>query len=471
MTPKEFHQLLQTSQVRHKEFEDAWKVYKSEGPEAAITFVKNIQEALATLRNTARLHETPVSYQVYGRECIDEGAIKQMNGAMRLPVALAGSLMPDAHHGYGLPIGGVLATENAVVPYAVGVDIACRMMLTVYPAEGKMLQMQNSPEFQHLKKALIDNTLFGAGGNGVHEGKIDHPILDESHWKSTPLLWSLRFTATRQIGTSGTGNHFVEWGELDIVEENNPLKLKIGKYLALLSHSGSRGVGFKIADYYTKLAMSQLSTLDDEVKHLAWLGLDTEAGQEYWEAMDLAGRFASANHHVIHERIARAAGLTPIATVENHHNFAWREKIMVNDCEVEAIVHRKGATPAGQGVLGVIPGTMADLGYVVVGKGCKESLQSASHGSGRKMSRTNAIKTITQEQHNEYLAKHGITLIGGGLDESPEAYKPITKVIEAQRELVDIIGSFQPRIVRMADDSAKRSFKPAPAGVVDAEGD
>lgn len=471
MIAKDFQQLLQSLLVTPKERAEAWRLYKEVTPEAAVEYVKNIQQDLATLRATLQLREKPAPYGIWGREQIDQKAIDQMIGAARLPISVAGSLMPDAHPGYGLPIGGVLATDNAVIPYAVGVDIACRMMLTVYPTGAEILRQPESPDYKHLQDVLLANTIFGAGAEGVNDGQIEHPVLDEANWKSTPLIRSLRLTAIRQIGTSGTGNHFVEWGELVVVDANNPLHLKVGNYLALLSHSGSRGVGFKIADYYTKLAMSQLSDLDESVKHLAWLSLDREAGQEYWDAMQLAGQFASANHHVIHERMARSLGLAPVASVENHHNFAWREKIMVDGKEKEAIVHRKGATPAGRGVLGVIPGTMADTGYVVVGKGNSESLNSASHGGGRLMSRSNAIKSITHQQHVEYLANRGVTLLGGGLDEAPQAYKPIEKVMAAQQDLVDIIGTFQPRIVRMASDSTRLTPMPAPAGVVDAEGD
>jgi tRNA-splicing ligase RtcB len=207
--------------------------------------------------------------------------------------------------------------------------------------------------------------------------------------------------------------------------------------------------------------------LPDEVRHLAWLSLDAEAGAEYWHAMHLAGQFASANHHIIHERVAQAAGLTAIAAIENHHNFAWKETVR----EREAIVHRKGATPAGKGVLGVIPGTMADTGYLVMGKGEPNSLESASHGGGRAMSRTQAKKTITPKEQKQYLKDHGVTLIGGGLDESPQAYKRIETVIAAQSDLVDILGTFQPRLVRMASDAPPWKRKAVPTGVVDAEGD
>lgn len=471
MNTKDFHQLLSSSLFMPKERAEAWRLYKEKTPEEALRFVREIEARMTFLRQNTSLRKAPVPYQVWGREFIDEGALKQMFQAAHLPVAVAGALMPDAHQGYGLPIGGVLATENAVIPYAVGVDIACRMMLSVYPVSPDILKLADSADRQHLQDALVHNTLFGAGLDGIHDGRIEHPILEESRWKSTQLIRSLRQTAIRQIGTSGGGNHFVEWGELEVLDPSNPLKLAVGQYLALLSHSGSRGVGFKIANHYTKLAKEHMPDLNESVQHLAWLSLDTEAGQEYWEAMELAGEFASANHHVIHERVGREVGFQPLATIENHHNFAWKEKIIVGEREKEVIVHRKGATPAGKGVLGIIPGTMADKGYVVIGKGNAESFNSASHGSGRQMSRTAAKNKITLQQQTDYLAQQGVTLIGGGLDESPQAYKPIEAVMEAQKDLVTILGTFQPRIVRMATDVSSMKRKPMPEGIIDAEND
>ena len=394
------------------------------------------------------LRAAPLPYGIWGTAQIDPGALAQMDAAMRLPVSRAGALMPDAHVGYGLPIGGVLATEGNVIPYAVGVDIACRMRLSVYSASPQLLDAQR----KRFERALLDQTVFGAGATWAAAGvnrAPQHPVLDDPDWKATPLLRSLQQVAARQLGTSGTGNHFVEWGGLR-VGEGGALGLPPGEYLALLSHSGSRGVGFKIANHYSKLASDLHPKLDKAVRHLAWLDLDAEAGQEYWLAMELAGRFASANHRVIHRRVADAAGLAEAAAVENHHNFAWRERLPGADRDV--IVHRKGATPAGRGVLGVIPGSMGDAGYVVRGRGDPASLNSAAHGAGRAMSRRAALERITKPARDAYLRQHGVTLLGGGLDESPQAYKRIEQVIAAQADLVDIVGTFTPRLVRMAEE-------------------
>jgi len=389
------------------------------------------------------LLKSPLPFPIWGREHIDMGAIQQMENAMRLPVTVTGALMPDAHVGYGLPIGGVLATENVVIPYAVGVDIACRMRLSVYEVSPYLIGQKK----KLFEDSLWNETAFGMGAKWTGSKKAQHTVLDDEAWLATRQLRTLKDTAVNQLGTSGTGNHFVEWGMFRLHEPM--LGLQPGEYLALLSHSGSRGVGAKIADRFSKLAMEKHPDLDKSVKHLAWLSLDSEDGQEYWLSMELAGRFASANHYIIHKRVAAAVGLKEAAVVENHHNFAWVEKLSDGK---EVIVHRKGATPAGVGILGVVPGSMGDAGYVVRGRGVSESLESASHGAGRLMSRTAALNSISRSTRDEYLKERGVTLLGGGIDESPQAYKPIDTVIAAQHDLVDVIGKFTPRIVRMADE-------------------
>ncbi len=392
------------------------------------------------------LREEPLPFPIWGESGIDQGAIAQMRAAMSLPVSVAGALMPDAHIGYGLPIGGVLATSEVVIPYAVGVDIACRMKISIYDVSPHILG-QHKGKFE---KSIAEQTKFGMKERFSVHDRPSHEVLDDEAWSATKLLKTLRFKAIEQLGTSGSGNHFVEWGEFDLPADSADLGLPKGKYLALLSHSGSRAVGFKIANEFSRLAMSLHPQLDQVVKQLAWLDLDSDAGREYWHSMELAGRFAAANHAVIHARVAKAAGVKAVAQVENHHNFAWKE-VMADGSE--AVVHRKGATPAGFGVLGVIPGSMADSGYIVKGLGKADSLNSASHGAGRKMGRKAAINSLTKLERDRYLEARGVKLMGGGLDEAPQAYKNIEEVIAAQGDLVEIIGKFSPRIVRMADEA------------------
>jgi tRNA-splicing ligase RtcB len=398
------------------------------------------------------MRATPPAYGVWGAPLIHAEARRQMDDAMRLPVSVAGALMPDAHVGYGLPVGGVLATDHAVIPYAVGVDIACRMRLSVFP-ESPILLGQQPGRF---KKALMEQTRFGAGSKWNAYEQVDHPVLDDAVWNQQPLLRTLQTTAYEQLGTSGSGNHFVEWGALNVEADDAESGLKAGRYLALLSHSGSRGVGFRIANHFSELARAVRPDLDPAVRYMAWFTLDSAEGQAYWQAMELAGRFAAANHQVIHERLAKATGLKPLLTVENHHNFAWKATIpspgRFAAPEREVIVHRKGATPAGEGVLGIIPGSMGDPGYLVRGLGKTDALESAAHGAGRAMSRREALNTITKHERDRQLRDLGITLLGGGVDEAPGAYKPIEQVMQAQRDLVAVVARFEPKIVRMADE-------------------
>jgi tRNA-splicing ligase RtcB len=383
-----------------------------------------------------------IEYRTYGSHGIEEGARNQMEIAMKLPVTVAGALMPDAHQGYGLPIGGVLATRNAVIPYGVGVDIGCRMALTVYPLGEVFLERNRS----NLKKMLNDNTAFG---NELIERPKDHAVLNRDEFKEIPFLRSLQGRAARQIGSSGSGNHFVEFGLISL-KENNEWQLSPGSYLAVLSHSGSRGMGAEIARHFTKLA-KDLCYLPSEAANLAWLDMSTEAGQEYWLAMNLAGDYAKANHDQIHERVAKALGEQALFKVENHHNFAWKENLSDG---TEVIVHRKGATPAGRGVLGIIPGSMTAPGFVVKGKGQRESINSASHGAGRLMSRSAAKNSVTNKMVRQALEKAGVDLIGGGLDEAPMVYKDIHQVMAGQSDLVEVLGEFTPKIVKMCGDNS-----------------
>lgn len=384
------------------------------------------------------LNSTGIHFNVFGNEFIEQGAMNQMYQAAKLPISIAGALMPDAHSGYGLPIGGVLATDNAVIPYGVGVDIGCRMCLSVFDIDPVELTGKQSFYTRELNEA----TLFG-GGREFRETS-EHEVIDRPEFAQIAILKNLQGKAAKQLGSSGSGNHFVEFGIVEITDKDETLMIEPGKYVGLLSHSGSRALGANIANHYTRVA-KQKRKLPGEASNLAWLSLDEEEGIEYWMAMNLAGDYASACHHIIHAKIARQLGRKPIKMVENHHNFAWRELVDGR----ELIVHRKGATPAGKDVLGIIPGSMTAPGFIVKGKGEMASVNSASHGAGRKMSRTAAMKSVTHNALNEILARHGVKLIGGGLDEAPFAYKDIHVVMSAQKHLVDTVGLFYPKIVKM----------------------
>lgn len=397
-------------------------------------------------RREIPLKETVDAFAIYGKEHIEQGAVAQMEVAMKLPVTVAGALMPDAHQGYGLPIGGVLATNNSVIPYGVGVDIGCRMALSIYDIPESHF-LENESKY---KRELIAWTKFGAGAGWHGKYRAEHGILDRSEFNATPFIKSLHDKAVTQLGSSGGGNHFVEWGIIEFEKDETELNIPKGKYLALLTHSGSRGFGATISGHYTRLA-KELCKLPQEAKNLAYLSLDSAEGQEYWLAMNLAGDYASACHEVIHNRLTAAIGGNLLARIENHHNFAWKEKYKGQD----VIVHRKGATPASKDVLGIIPGSMTAPGFLVRGKGEVTGINSASHGAGRLMSRTQAIKTITKGAMQNILKEHGVSLIGAGLDEAPFAYKDIHTVMAAQSELVDVLAKFTPKMVRMADDGSR----------------
>jgi len=382
-------------------------------------------------------------YQQWGSD-IDDQAIEQMKNACSLPVAAVGALMPDAHRGYGLPIGGVLATRDAVIPYAVGVYIACRVKMTVLDLPPKALEGQRD----RLRNALECETRFGIGV--TFKDRRSHGVLD-ADWSVSPITQRVKDKAWAQLGTSGSGNHFVEYGVLELGDEDEkpadwPFDLEPGTYLALLSHSGSRGPGAMVASHYSRLAMDLHPELPKQLKHLAWLDIDSEPGQEYWQAMQLMGRFAEANHACIHHHLAKALGADVLLDVENHHNFAWLEEHQGETL----VVHRKGATPADQGDLGIIPGSMASPAFLVRGLGNPASLLSAAHGAGRVMSRKKAKNTLTWSAARKLLENQGVELLSAGIDEVPMVYRDILKVMAAQRDLVEPLGRFHPKMVKMA---------------------
>ena len=409
-------------------------------PSAFVDDALRAEFAKALLRAPPPPRTRSVKYHQWG-EGLDREAVMQMERACLLPVSVAGALMPDAHVGYGLPIGGVLATENVVIPYAVGVDIACRMKMTVLDIPVRDLENKRD----RLTRAIEAERRFGVGSS--FRERRQHGVMD-ADWSVSPITKQNKEKAWSQLGTSGSGNHFVEFGLFTAHDKIN--QLGAGTYVALLSHSGSRGTGAAVCDHYSKIAFNQFPDLPSELKRLAWLSLDSQEGQEYWTAMELMGQYAAANHACIHRHVAENLGADLLLDLENHHNFAWKERHIIGGVEREVIVHRKGATPAGDGVLGIIPGSMAAPGFVVSGKGNAESLHSASHGAGRAMSRKAANEKFNWKDVNRFLRQQGVTLISAGLDEVPMAYKNIRDVMAAQKDLVTVLGEFMPRLVKMS---------------------
>jgi tRNA-splicing ligase RtcB len=295
-----------------------------------------------------------------------------------------------------------------------------------------------------LEQAIERQCRFGVGA--CFEKRRDHAVMDDPAWRATPILSALKDRAWSQLGTSGSGNHFVEFGVLALSSSSVELGLGPGEYLALLSHSGSRGTGGELAQRYSKVAADLRPELPRRLIYLSWFDLESAEGREYWLSMELMGRYAAANHELIHRHVLEHLGAASLGTVENHHNFAWRER---HD-DREVVVHRKGATPAKVGDLGIVPGSMASPAYVVRGKGNPQSLFSAAHGAGRAMSRAEAKARYTWEDLKRVLVQRKVVLLSAGLDEVPMAYKDIEEVMAAQADLVEVVARFDPRLVKMA---------------------
>jgi tRNA-splicing ligase RtcB len=388
-----------------------------------------------------------ITYRTWGSSCIEQAPRDQLTLACSMPDLAAAALMPDAHLGYAVPIGTVFATRNTISPYVVGVDICCSMQLSVLDLPVPRKRPWNS---DRLDRSLQVGTRFGLGCE--FKKRQQHAVMDDD-WSISPVTKSGKDKAWRQLGTSGGGNHFVEYGLLTIQDPGNGLGVEPGTYVALMSHSGSRGVGFSVCDFYSEIARQQTPQEYETLirQRLTWLSLDSEAGQEYWQAMTLMGKYARANHELIHQNVSRLANAEILGTVYNSHNFAWQEEHQGETL----VVHRKGATPAAKGQLGVIPGSMGTPGYVVRGRGNPDSLRSASHGAGRCLSRRQARKTFEFQAVRKQLEKQGVRVLQAGADEVPGVYKDIENIMAAQQDLVEIVARFDPRIVMMAPDQAK----------------
>jgi tRNA-splicing ligase RtcB (3'-phosphate/5'-hydroxy nucleic acid ligase) len=426
------------------------------GPEE---IVAAIAAEFGSPRELERLRDAPQPYQVFGEvgADIEQSAVAQLELALRLPVAVRGALMPDAHPGYALPIGGVFAAHRAVAPAMVGVDIGCRMHLSIFALPPEELLRCRAELFADLQAV----TTFGAGA--ARPRPADHDVLDDDRWALTSQTRGLRAKAAAQLGTSGSGNHFAELvvGEriegrgsrmedresiLDLPSSILDLQLP-ERFCGLLTHSGSRGVGYAIANNYIRVAAQETARRAKAPKMYEWLDLDGEAGQEYWAAMELAGAYAQACHEVIHAAFGRRARLDPIAAVQNHHNFAWRQG--------DLVIHRKGATPAEARALGVIPGSMGSASYLVEGLGAEDALWSASHGAGRRASRAAARNAISLREARAWLAERDVLVEGLSVDESPQAYKDIEHVMRVQvaAGLVRPLARMRPVAVIMAGEA------------------
>jgi tRNA-splicing ligase RtcB (3'-phosphate/5'-hydroxy nucleic acid ligase) len=380
-------------------------------------------------------------------EPLEDGAKDQAKNLANLPFAFHHvGLMPDCHEGYGMPIGGVLATEDTVIPNAVGVDIGCGMgfIETDIPvSQLRDIQTANGNLIHTIVATIKRNIPVGFEH---HKEPQISPLLDNPSEivMGLPIIHDEIQSAKYQLGTLGGGNHFLE---LQVNEKGN---------LCLMLHSGSRNFGYKIAKVYNDAA-KELGYQVNPDFDLAYLPADSQMGKDYINAMNFALDFAKENRRLMMEKmksvvfnlIKKHASITNIeigSEVNIHHNYAALEEHFGK----KVWIHRKGAIKVEVGTLGIIPGSMGTASYIVKGKGNPESFNSASHGSGRKMGRNQFNKTHTLEDVNKSM--EGIEFLGwskgrkGELDisEAPQAYKPIDEVIEAEDDLVEVVMKLKP---------------------------
>ncbi|CAN5924326.1 RtcB family protein [soil metagenome] len=354
------------------------------------------------------------------------------------------AVMPDVHSGLGAKVGSVVATRGAIIPAAVGVDIGCGMM-----AVRTSLVASDLPDDLRALRSAIEAAV-------PHGRTDDGRANDRGAWGEIPdavatswaelspgydaLVASFpklgRGASVSQLGTLGTGNHFIE------------VCLDEADQVWFMLHSGSRGVGNRVGTFFIELAKKDMRTwmvnLPDE--NLAYLPEGTEHFHAYWKAVSWAQRYAATNRELMMQAVvaaARASGLRPfalpLAAVNCHHNYVARE----HHYGVDVLVTRKGAVRAAEGDLGIIPGSMGAKSFIVRGKGNRESFHSCSHGAGRKMSRTAAKKAFTVEDHAEATKGIECRKDEGVIDETPMAYKSIDDVMHAQRELVDVVHTLR----------------------------
>ncbi|BDD05738.1 RtcB family protein [Aureibacter tunicatorum] len=365
---------------------------------------------------------------------IENGALEQAKNLANLPFAFKHiPLMPDSHQGYGMPIGSVLATKEVVVPNAVGVDIGCGMC--ALPTSLKNIEKDN------LKAILGEARKRIPVGMNWHKESQGEERMPEGA-DSLEIVSQGYNKALKQIGTLGGGNHFVE------IQQGSD------GHIWLMIHSGSRNLGAKVADHYNKLAKrlnERYFSVVDKKTDLAFLPIETPEAKNYLKEMNYCIEFALANRKLMMERLVEAmqAVLGEFETgemINKSHNLATWE----NHFGENVLVHRKGATPAFEGELGMIPGSQGTSSYIVKGLGNPESFKSCSHGAGRKLGRKQAQRTLDLKEEIQYLNDKGIVHAvrnKSDLDEAVSAYKNIDEVMENQKDLAEIVVQLSPLAV------------------------
>lgn len=365
----------------------------------------------------------------------EEGAIRQAINISKHPWLVGNvCLMPDTHEGYGMPIGGVVALDNAICPNMVGVDIGCGMLAV------KTSLTEISTE--QLKKIMSIIREKIPVGFKHHSEPQEHEVFDDIHWERLYICGAEFQHAKYQLGTLGGGNHFIEIQKGD------------DGHIWFMIHSGSRNLGKRVADYYINIAkeLCQRWKYDELVENeLCVLPVGTEEFNKYINEMKLCLAFSNANRELMSKRIKEAFE-TVIGDVsfENDINIQHNYAAIENHYGKNVWVHRKGATLAREGTIGIIPGSQGTSSYIVKGKGNEASLCSCSHGAGRKMSRKKARECLNLEEEKRILDEKGIIHAIRNiedLDESSSAYKNIDEVMEQQKDLVDILVKLEPLAV------------------------
>lgn len=394
---------------------------------------------------TMRMNAAPLAIFGTVEEHIPANAVEQMVTVLRLPMATRGALMPDAHLGYAMPIGGVAGLTNAISPSFVGYDISCMVQLSLLALSPEEFMAHR----EAFAQTLMDVTSFGVGSK-FGPGERSHPVMDAALWAEIPALKRLKSQAQSQLGSSGGGNHFADLVIVEFLQEEGHFRPG-DQMVGLLTHSGSRGTGHKLATHYVKLAEQEIRSQSSQIpKGYEWLSLEEESGQEYLAVMRLMGQYARANHDLIHDHFIAQAGVAQLTRIWNRHNYAW-----VDEATGE-VIHRKGATPADQGQLGLLPGTSGTASYLVRGLGNPESMHSSAHGAGRYFSRTEARRRHDEAAFRSHMQRADILHFGLAPDETFQAYKDIEMVLELQRGvLVEPVARMMPKVVIMggkADD-------------------
>lgn len=394
----------------------------------------------------------------------DEDTLKQIKRCAQDEVVAGAALMADGHKGYSMPIGGVIGYRNAISPSGVGYDISCGNKAVRTNLRADDIQAEINKIMDQIAKTVAFGV--GQGNNGKAR---DHELFQDPTWKDLPFLRPLRQLAQEQLGSVGSGNHYV-----DLFRDEEG-------WVWIGVHFGSRGFGHRTASGFLNLAAGR--AFDDKApgEHMdqppTVFSLATELGQAYWQAMTLAGRYAYAGRDVVVEQVREILGVEITDSVHNHHNYAWREQ---HNGE-ELIVVRKGATPAWPGERAFIGGSMGDISVIIEGVESEESklaLHSTVHGAGRVMSRSKAagkirwskvngqrvreIKSpglISNEMMQEWLKREGVILRGGGTDESPHVYRRLPEVLNTHANSIRILHTLKPMGVAMAGEDVFDPYK------------